>query len=450
MIHDAEDECAALEGACRWARMHGASFAAFVGAGEGGVFAVDARRGEADLNPHERELCERASAPDHVEHPDGVSVAAAVRYAGQRIGAVLLRGGAEEVDALEDVAAIVAGLCGPAMRTRADAAMVLRSGERVLPEILGQSPAMSAVRDQIGRAAMTPFPVLIEGESGTGKELVARAVHRLSPRRDRRLAAINCAALADDLIDAELFGHGRGAFTGAIGPRTGLFEDAHGGTLFLDEVAELTPRAQAKLLRAIQEREVRRLGENVARPADARIVSATNKSLAAMVHRGAFREDLLFRLAVVRIRLPPLRERAEDVATLAVAFWNRLVREAGKRALLGPDALARLAGHTWPGNVRELQNVIAGLVVIAPARGRVGGRHVDQVLAEAGIERRPLPVSLARARISCERRTVAAALARHAGRRGAAARELGLSRQGLTKAMRRLRIGGMTAREGVA
>ena len=145
-----------------------------------------------------------------------------------------------------------------------------------IPEIVGDSPLIEAVRDAVVRAAAAPFPVLVEGESGTGKELVARALHRLGPRRDHRLSAVNCAALNDELVEAELFGHTRGAFTGAVGPRAGLFEDAHGGTLFLDEVTELSPRAQAKLLRVLQEREVRRVGENQARSIDVRIIAACN------------------------------------------------------------------------------------------------------------------------------------------------------------------------------
>jgi transcriptional regulator with PAS, ATPase and Fis domain len=251
-------------------------------------------------------------------------------------------------------------------------------------------------------------------------------------------------------VDAELFGHARGAFTGAVGPRAGLFEDANGGSLFLDEVGELSARAQAKLLRALQEREVRRVGENVARPVDARVIAATNRSLPDMAARGLFRDDLLFRLGVVRLRLPPLRDRPEDIPAIARACWTRVARDAACRAVIGPDALARLIAHPWPGNVRELQNVLAGLVLVAPPRGRVTSRHVEAVLVEAGSTRQPPPVSLERARVSCERRTVAAALARHGGRRTAAARELGLSRQGLSKALRRLRLGRDRPHEGVA
>ena len=307
------------------------------------------------------------------------------------------------------------------------------------------------MREAIARAALTGFAVLIEGESGTGKELVARAVHRLSARRDRPFAAVNCAALSDELIEAELFGHARGAFTGALGTRAGIFEWAHGGTLFLDEVGELSPRGQAKVLRALQEREIRRVGENTSRSVDVRVVAATNVVLADAVVRGTFRQDLLFRLAVVRIRLPPLRDRIEDIPRLAQSFWRPMAAERGVRTRLGADALAALCRHSWPGNVRELQNAVAGLVVAAPARGRVTERHVRQVLSmaasgQAGDE----AVSLEAARQLAERRAVTSALARHGGRRSAAASELGISRQGLTKALRRLGLSGLDAKEGVA
>jgi len=292
--------------------------------------------------------------------------------------------------------------------------------------------------------------VLVEGESGTGKELVARALHRLSRRSSRRFCAINCAALTDDLVEAELFGFARGAFTGAVGNRAGLFEEADGGTLFLDEVSELSSRAQAKLLRALQEREIRRLGENAPRPVDVRIVSATNRPLADVVSRGAFREDLMFRLAVVRLRLPTLRERIEDVPLLAQFFWRQVSTDAGKRAMLGPDAVTALCKYNWPGNVRELQNVISGLMVAAPARGRVTSRHVSQILGPPGDATAGPAVPLDRARKTFERRAVAAALARHGGRRSAAARELGLSRQGLAKAIKRLGLERAAGVEGVA
>ncbi len=450
LIVDAEDELAALAGSCRWAReQSGAALVAFIGGPECRTVVIDGARGD-DVRDEERVMAGEVNGVERSERPDGVSVVATVRYAGLRVGAVLVRADRAREQTATEAALALAALCAPALRARLDALMVEKAGRSSLSDILGRSPAMTALKDAICRSAVTPFPVLIEGESGTGKELVARAIHRLSPRRDRRFAAVNCAALSDELVDAELFGHARGAFTGAVGPRAGLFEEAHGGSLFLDEVGELAPRAQAKLLRAIQEREIRRLGENAPRAVDTRLIAATNRSLAEMVSRTIFREDLLFRLAVVRITLVPLRERVEDVPLLAHTFWTRMTREVGKRTLLGPDALSRLASHHWPGNVRELQNVMAGLLVLAPTRGRVGHRHVEQVLAMAGHMQRGAPVSLERARASCERRTVAAALARHAGRRSAAARELGLSRQGLTKAIRRLHLELDRLREGVA
>jgi two-component system response regulator HydG len=306
-----------------------------------------------------------------------------------------------------------------------------------------------AVRTAIHRASATSFSVLIEGESGTGKELVARALHRLSARRSRPLYAVNCAALTDDLVEAELFGFARGAFTGALNARVGLFEAAHRGSLLLDEVGELSARAQAKLLRTLQEREVRRLGENTSRPVDVRVIAATNVSLTEAVEAGRFRQDLLFRLAVVRLRIPPLRERIDDVPVLARAFWREAIKEAGKQARLGTDAVARLCRRRWPGNIRELQNTMAALAVQAPLRGRVGASLVNQVLLD-GIGEDVPPLRLALARERCERQTVATALARHGGRRSAAARELGISRQGLTKAMRRLGLDRSRLPAGVA
>ncbi len=278
----------------------------------------------------------------------------------------------------------------------------------------------------------------IPGESGSGKELVARALHRLGPRRDRPLCALNCAALADDLIEAELFGHARGAFTGAIAERKGLFEEADHGVLVLDEVGDLTARAQAKLLRAIQEGEVRRIGENFARPVDVRIVAATNRSLGAAVESGLFRRDLLYRLEVVRILVPPLRSRAEDIPLLAGHFWRDATARVGSRSTLAPATLAALARYDWPGNVRELQNVLAALAVSAGRRGSVGPEQLPPVIggqASAAGAR-----TMSEAKRAFETGMVRAALARAGGRRAHAASELGLTRQGLAKLMARLGI----------
>jgi DNA-binding NtrC family response regulator len=433
LVHDAEDEQAALAAACSWARQScGADAAAFIDPDHAAVVAgVGWSRG---VSP--RALADAGSAA--VPTADGrVMVQVAVRYSGATIGAVVVRGPGTSLQTLREGAETLAVLGAPALRARLDALVSARQGQVLLPEIIGTSLAIAGLRDAVARAAATPFAVLIEGESGTGKELVARAIHRLSARRDRRWTAINCAALTDDLLEAELFGHARGAFTGALSPRAGLFEDADGGTLFLDEVGELSPRAQAKLLRVLQEREVRRVGENAARPVDVRLVSATNRVLTEAAAAGAFREDLRFRLAVIRIRLAPLRDRPEDVPRLAQTFWGRLLAQTDKRAVLSPDALGALLRHRWPGNVRELQNVMAALVVLAPARGRVSARHVAQVLTSAtsGAPDEREVLALDRERSCCELQAIAAALARHGGRRAAAARALGLCRHGLATAI---------------
>ncbi len=261
-------------------------------------------------------------------------------------------------------------------------------------------------------------------------------------RRSRRFCAVNCAALSDDLFESELFGHARGSFTGAASDRPGLFEEADGGTLFLDEVGELSPRAQAKLLRAIQEGEIRRVGENHPRRVDARIVAATNRPLGDEVRDGRFRHDLLYRLDVVRIVVPPLRERPEDVGPLARQFWREAMRRTGGQAELSPATLAALARYHWPGNVRELQNTLAALAVDAPPRGRVGPSRLPAAIGGAGADARGDAPTLAEARRRFEERFVRATLARAGGQRADAASALGLSRQGLAKLMTRLGIAG--------
>jgi two-component system response regulator HydG len=310
-------------------------------------------------------------------------------------------------------------------------------GDAVLG-IVGAGAAIRAVQAAIRRAAAVPFAVLVEGESGSGKELVARAIHASGPRRQRRFCAINCAAFSDELVEAELFGHARGAFTGAVAERTGLFEEASGGTLFLDELAELSVRAQAKLLRALQDGEIRRVGENVARRVDARVVAATNRSLAAEVAAGRFRHDLRYRVEVIRIVVPPLRDRREDIPVLAAHAWRRASEQAGTRATLDTATLAALSRYDWPGNVRELQNVVAQLAVHAPRRGVVTPALLPEALqVEAGLAAGPT-LDAVRRRVEAD--LVREALARTGGRRAEAARALGLSRQGLAKLMTRLGI----------
>ncbi len=301
--------------------------------------------------------------------------------------------------------------------------------------LVGVSDSMTRLRAFIPKVAGALVPVLVEGESGVGKELVARAVHAAGPRRSAAFVAVNCAALSDDLVDAELFGHTKGAFTGAALERRGLIEEAHGGTLFLDEVAELSPRAQAKLLRMLQEGEVRRLGENATRRVDVRVVSATNRPLREEAAAGRFRDDLRFRLDVVRLVVPPLRDRRDDISVLAEHFWRQMMHRLRRNARLAPSLVALLAAHDWPGNARELQNVVSAIAAAGPARGLVVPDDA-RVVWEAS---RPVAgTSLGEARRSFEAGFVRAAFARCGHRPSAVARELGVTRQGLAKLTVRL------------
>jgi transcriptional regulator with GAF, ATPase, and Fis domain len=306
-----------------------------------------------------------------------------------------------------------------------------------VPELIGVSAAMSEVRRTIGRAARAPFSVMIEGESGVGKELAARAIHHLSARRERRFCDVNCAALPDELLESELFGHAKGAFTGSVADKPGLFEEADGGTLFLDEVPDLSPRGQAKLLRAVQQQDVRRIGETFTRKVDVRLIAAANRDMRAEAAAKRFRADLLFRLDVIHLRLPPLRERPEDIPILARHYWRMAAERVGSRATLTHAVLTELSRYPWPGNVRELQNVMAALAVAAPARGRVSASLLPPAISRAAVV---TTVRLADARVQFERRCVEVALARAGGSRTRAAAELGLTRQGLLKTMARLGI----------
>lgn len=235
-----------------------------------------------------------------------------------------------------------------------------------LDALIGRSPAMQAVLDKIQRVTDAKSAVLISGESGVGKELVARAIHFNGPRSGQPFLAVNCGALADSLAESELFGHEKGSFTGAHVRHLGLFEQAHGGTLFLDEVGELPPTLQAKLLRALDSHEIRRVGSEKAVRVDLRILSATNRDLQAEVQQGRFREDLFFRLSVVRIEVPPLRERPDDILLLAEAHLQTLMKEGTVRGTrFAPAAQDLLLRYPWPGNVRELHNVVAHAALMA-------------------------------------------------------------------------------------
>ncbi|MDH5306739.1 MAG: sigma-54 dependent transcriptional regulator, partial [Myxococcales bacterium] len=232
--------------------------------------------------------------------------------------------------------------------------------------LVGTSPAMLEIFKIIGRLAARDVSVLITGESGTGKELVARAIHAASPRAEAPFVAVNTAAIPRDLLESELFGHERGAFTGAVSARAGRFRDAAGGTLFLDEIGDMSKDLQAKLLRVLQEHEVTAVGSGSAERVDVRIVAATHRDLDAAIATGEFREDLLYRLRVVPVHIPPLRERREDIPALAEHFVERYAAELiGAPRVLSESALARLRGHDWPGNVRELENAVKRALVLS-------------------------------------------------------------------------------------
>ena len=269
-----------------------------------------------------------------------------------------------------------------------------------LPGLIASSAEMAQVLDLVGRVAPTDATVLIRGESGTGKEIIAKALHHASQRAEGRFVAINCGALPEPLLESEIFGHVKGAFTGAGSNKKGLFEEAHGGTLFLDEIGEMTPGLQVKLLRALQSGEVRPVGSTQVITVDARVVAATNRDLEPMIRQGMFREDLFYRLSVIPIVLPPLRERREDIPLLAEHFLARFARRQGRVLRLSAGATERLLRYGWPGNVRELENAMERLAILAShetiepgdlpphvgaglALGQAPGLAAEQTLAEA-------------------------------------------------------------------
>jgi two-component system response regulator AtoC len=277
-------------------------------------------------------------------------------------------------------------------------------------DIVGDSAPMRAVFELIRRVAPTRSAVLITGETGTGKELVARAIHKLSPRKGELFVPLNCAAIPSELLESELFGHVRGAFSGAQSGRVGKFQAADGGTLFLDEIGDMESRLQAKLLRVLQEGVVDPVGSNRRIPVDVRILSSTNRDLEAEMREGRFREDLFYRLNVFQIQLPPLRDRREDVPALASTFLGEFGRGLGKGALgLSRHAAAALQGYNWRGNVRELRNVMERAAVLA--EGDEIGEGLLQTLLPAGTEEVKGDLDLAAAVADVERKTILRALA---------------------------------------
>jgi DNA-binding NtrC family response regulator len=294
-------------------------------------------------------------------------------------------------------------------------------GDRTL---IGTSAAMQRVRDLIAKVAPTASTVLVLGETGTGKELVARAIHQQSTRAAAPFVAVNCGALPETLIESELFGHRKGAFTGADESRIGLFQVANGGTLFLDEIGELPKAMQAKLLRVLESGDIRRVGENESRTVDVRVVCATHRNLEQMVEEGEFREDLMYRINAFEIVVPPLRSRIQDVPLLANHLFRRFChKQQVKEPFFSPEALDALLGHSWPGNVRELANVIEHATIVCD-RFPIGPQHLPHRFGSRAAKPSALgPLTLR----ELEMQAIHEALERHEGNKSAAAEELGVS-----------------------
>ncbi len=316
------------------------------------------------------------------------------------------------------------------------------SGDETL---VGDSPPIRKLREEIALAAPTNGRVLILGENGTGKELVARQIHSLSLRRDEPFIEVNCAAIPEDLIESELFGHVRGAFTGAVESKRGKFELADGGTLLLDEIGDMSLRTQSKVLRVLQEQTFEPVGGSASRQVDVRVIAATNKDLTQAIGRGEFREDLYFRLNVIPLNVPPLRERTEDIPALAAHFLRKFAKEYGRRREIAPEAMEALVAYGWPGNVRELRNTLERMVIMTsgkviraedlPAAVR-GDRPVGSGDWE-GMDGFP---SLKAAREAFEKRYIAQKLEEAGGNVARAAELLGLERSHL---YRKLRVYGL-------
>jgi two-component system response regulator HydG len=303
--------------------------------------------------------------------------------------------------------------------------------------IVGRSQALREVLDRVVRLAGSDATVLVSGESGTGKELVARALHAGSRRASHPFVPVNCAAITETLLESELFGHAKGSFTGALRARRGLFEEASGGTLFIDEVSETSVASQAKLLRALEDGEIRRVGESAPVRVDVRLIAATNQDLRRAVAEKRFREDLFYRLNVVPIRLPSLRERREDIPLLASHFLEQHLRRTGERKSLSREALGRLLEHSWPGNVRELENMIQQAAALSDGPEI---RAVD--IRFEGLGPTPEVETLTAAVQAAERRSIEAALARCQGDLRRVAKELAVSPTTLWRRMKRLGISG--------
>lgn len=305
----------------------------------------------------------------------------------------------------------------------------------------GRSKAFRHILSLIDRVKDCDVPVFICGESGTGKELVARAIHSRGSRRCGKFVAINCGAIPDSLLESELFGYVRGAFTGAVKDKPGLIEEADGGTFFLDEIGDLSPNLQAKLLRLLQEKEVRRIGENKVLSVNGRFISATNKNIEKEVECGLFRQDLYYRIKIFTIELPPLRERKEDILFLLDYFLQKYCQEQRrKRVFLSPDALELLLSYHWPGNVRELQNELMRCIVLVGEDNLIRAEQLSLRINPQKERSTSSFPNFFNARAQFEKRFISQALIRWSYNKVKTAREIGLSRQGLFKLIKKHRI----------
>lgn len=305
----------------------------------------------------------------------------------------------------------------------------------------GRSKAFRRILFFIDRVKDNNIPVFIWGESGTGKELVARAVHQMGARKRGKFVVVNCGAIPELLLESELFGYMKGAFTGAVKDKPGLIEEANGGTFFLDEIGDLVPHLQAKLLRLIQEKEIRRIGENKTRTVDVRFISATNKNLEKEIERGNFREDLYYRLKIISVELPPLRERKEDILYLLNHYVEKYCIEMKReQVFFSPQALELLLGYSWPGNVRELQNEIQRCLIFSGEKNLIKEEYLSSKINPKKESYSTSSYNFFRARAEFERRFLNQALARWNYNRVKTAEKIGLSRQGLFKLIKKLNI----------
>jgi transcriptional regulator with PAS, ATPase and Fis domain len=390
------------------------------------------RRRELELTLVEHKPEEPAAfAPISNDDPDGPGLAViAPQLSSPELGLIELMLG----EAALDVAS------GLRARTPAEPDPEHRTGYH---GIVGAAPAMQELYTLLDRIAPSDATVLVQGENGTGKELVARAIHLGSERRERTFVVTNCSAFNDNLLDSELFGHKRGAFTGAVVDKPGLFEIADAGTFFLDEIGDMSPALQVKVLRVLQEGTFNRVGDTEMRRVDVRIIAATNRDLSAMVAAGQFREDLFYRVHVLSVTLPALRERRDDVPLLIDYFLARQRRTRLKR--LSPECAARMLAYPWPGNVRELENEIERLAVLAGEAATIGPEllspRIRTWVPPAAEDPRTLDTSSLPAAVEAlERKMIRAAMRRHGGNKTRAAEELKVSRRNLIRLVQKYEL----------